>query len=245
MIQFLQGLLIILHILVADFCTEIDLSHSHLNGLPDHLLVHSRTAVKHKRDIGKLPDLLKDIQVNIRLPMVISMGISNSDGKGIRLTEKQKGFHHSRIRYIFVLLDNPILKSLKLTDFCLNRKSEAPRDLDHLPGHSRILLCLKLRSVNHYAGKSQANRLHTNGEVRSMIQVNRHRNIYLLRAPAGDIREKIIAGESSGGDIVCQYHRASHLLSRLAAGPDDVVISTLGIDRRNSIAPGSRPFQFL
>ena len=96
--------------------------------------------------------------------------------------------------------------------------------------------------VDHDAGEAQFQRLHADVKVGAVVQMDGHRHIHLVCAPLGDLHKEVVARVGTGGDVVGQDHGAAHLLGRLAAGADDVVVAALGVDGRNGVAFPGRLF---
>ena len=89
-IEVLKRLLIVLHILITDFRSEIDLCYAKADRVFDNRLVHTGTAVQNQRNIRELPHIFQHIQMNVRLSVIIAMRVSDPDRKCVRPAQAKK-----------------------------------------------------------------------------------------------------------------------------------------------------------
>ena len=195
--------------------------------------------MQHQRKIGKGAHLLQHLQMDVRPALVIAVGIADADGQGIRLAQLQKPAHLLGAGDVFVLQCHLVFQPEQLAHLRLHRHRSLPGHGQHLIGEGDVLLHRQAGAVDHQAGEAQLQCLGTEGHTVAVVQMDGHRHIHLPGAPLGGMHEPVVAGVGPGARVMGQDHGAAQLLSRLAAGPDDIIVAALGVDGGNGIAlPG-------
>ena len=164
------------------------------------------------------------------------MSVTDPDSQQVRLAGGNKFLHVFDIRKVLVFRYCSVaVQTLQFTDFGFDRNTRGMGTADNFVGLANIFIKAVRGAVQHDRRKAAVDRLDAVLESVTMVQMDRDRNAGLFAQGLTDIGEPLHSVIMHISHIHSQHHRRAGLFSRFYAGPDNIVIAALGVDRGDGI----------